>query len=300
MQPCARRNPIGTIAAVVVSSFLSSAGPCRAGTTVDATHYQAYGANIGWLNVRGDATNGAALGSTYCTGFVWTANCGWIGLGNGPTNGWQYSNASASDWGVNHDGSGRLNGYAYGANVGWLVFEQSQGQPRVDLRTGNLSGYIWGANVGWISLSNSHGFVRTSLEAGPDADGDGLADAYEFRHTNNLTVLSGLDGHDADADGASDAEEAAADTDPLNEGDHLQILSIHSAGGGNQVEWNARPTRLYRLDTTNTLTRTGSWTDSGSGLLGPPDGLSMSQTVSTAAQTTGFYRVRAVVPLAPE
>jgi len=109
-----------------------------AGTTVSATNHYAYGGNIGWIETRGDITNGAVFGQSYCTGYLWSANCGWISLGNGPTNGWQYSNTSAADWGVNNDGLGNLSGYAWGANIGWLVFEQTNGMPRIDLQTGNL------------------------------------------------------------------------------------------------------------------------------------------------------------------
>ena len=58
-----------------------------------------------------------------------------VGSGT-PTNGHAYANNSAADWGVNHDGAGRLTGYAWGANIGWVAFEQTHGQPQVDLRTG--------------------------------------------------------------------------------------------------------------------------------------------------------------------
>lgn len=128
------------------------------------------------LNFRGDGTNGAAVGQYYCTGYAWSANCGWFGLGDGPTNGWQYGNADVTDRGVNHDGAGNLIGFAYGANVGWIAFEQTYGKPKVDLVTGNLSGYAWGANVGWISLNTSQSFVRTdTLDTGLDSDVGGLA-----------------------------------------------------------------------------------------------------------------------------
>ena len=279
-------------------AIAGSAGLAWAGSTIDSAHPYAYGANVGWLNGRGDVTNGAVIGQAYCTGYVWSANCGWIGLGNGPTNGWRYANAVAGDWGVNHDGAGNLSGYAYGANIGWVAFEQTWGQPRVDLRTGILSGYAWGANVGWIGLSNAQAYVRTeNLAPGPDSDNDLLPDAYEYRHTNKLTVLSGLNGHDADGDGATDLAEAGADTDPLDDTDFLRIVSLGAAGTTNQVAWTARPTRLYRLEATNTLMRAGNWTEAGPGLLGPPAVSPMTQTVSGVTATTRFYRVQAVMPL---
>ena len=68
-----------------------------------------FDANTGWINCAADATNGAVIGRYVCSGFFYSANCGWIGLGSGaPTNGIRYSNNSAQDFGVNHDGEGNL------------------------------------------------------------------------------------------------------------------------------------------------------------------------------------------------
>src|SRR5262249_27343626 len=91
-----------------------------AATTINATNRFSYGANIGWIDWRGDKANGAIIGEYVCSDYIYSANVGWIHLGNGmPTNGVYYGNLSAADYGVNHDGIGRLRGYAYGANIGW-------------------------------------------------------------------------------------------------------------------------------------------------------------------------------------
>ena len=183
-------------------------------TTIDPGNRHAWGANIGWIDARPSETDGAVIGQTFCSGFLWSANCGWIALGQGsPANGWRYANDSNADWGVNHDGEGRLAGYAYGANVGWIVFEQTSGQPRVDLRTGDLAGYAWGANVGWIGLSNVQAHVRTgALLPGADSDGDGMPDGWESAHgldpaTANATA-------DTDGDGVTDLDEYRQGRDP--------------------------------------------------------------------------------------
>lgn len=273
----------------------------QAETTIDSSHPHAYAANAGWINVRGDVTHGAVIGQAYCTGSVWSANCGWICLGNGPTNGWQYSNTSATDWGVNHDGQGNLTGYAYGANIGWIAFEQTRGQPKIDLRTGIFSGSIWSANLGWISLNNAEAYVRTAtLAAGPDADSDTLPDAWEASHTNNPAALGGGT-HDADDDGAPDVDEYLADTDPLNSADHLQIVGFAVTGATHTVRWTTKSTRLYTLEATNSLAGVSAtaWPDAGTGLLGPPAGSTAEAVLSGVANTTRFYRVRAVLPLAP-
>ena len=131
--------------------------------TIDAANRYAYGANIGWINAYADGVNGAVLGDCYCTGYLYAASVGWINLGSGsPANGIQYQNNSTTDFGVNQDGLGNLSGYAWGANIGWLTFEQTYGQPKVNLRTGQLSGYVWSANCGWISLSNAFDLTRKS------------------------------------------------------------------------------------------------------------------------------------------
>ncbi|HOW97771.1 MAG TPA: hypothetical protein P5567_12610 [Kiritimatiellia bacterium] len=284
---------------ILCGAILALCGLTACGaSTIDSLHPYAYGANIGWINALGDTAHGAVIGQYYCTGYVWSANGGWIGLGNGPANGWRYGNADAADWGVNHDGEGRLTGQAYGANVGWLTFEQTHGQPRVDLRTGNFSGYAWGANVGWISLSNVQAFVRTTrLDPGPDTDGDGVPDPWEYRHTNDLTVLDG-GSHDADGDGATDSNEYGADTDPFYDGSLFEIVGFAARNPSNTVLWTSRPTRLYRVEATNTLAKGSTgWPDVGGGLIGPPPSSPTEMTVGDVTQPSRDYRVRAILPL---
>src|SRR5690242_8041018 len=109
---------------ITVVAFLICFQSAFAATTIDAANKYAYGANIGWLDCRGDTNNGAVIGEYVCSGFIYFANVGWINLGSGsPTNGIYYQNLSANDFGVNQDGTGNLRGYAYGANIGWINFE---------------------------------------------------------------------------------------------------------------------------------------------------------------------------------
>ena len=275
------------------------AASAHAATTINAVHREAYGANIGWINFRGDVTNGSVIGLYYSTGYVWSANAGWINLGSGaPTNGFSYANTSASDWGVNLVlPGGFLRGLAYGANIGWINFE-TNGNPRVDLATGALSGYAYGANVGWISLSNALAFVQTDrLDWGLDADADGIPDAYERAHTGALTNLTA--GGDADDDGADDVHEFLADTDPLDDASVLEITAWSRAAASNAVTWTVEPTRTYRLERTGAATNQATWTDSGLGVLSPDGGPTLTGLVPDPAATTTFYRAKALVPLAP-
>jgi len=273
--------------------------PIFAGTSINAANRHAYGANIGWLNFRGDVANGAEIGLYFSTGYVWSANCGWISLGSGaPANGHSYANNSSTDWGVNLVlPGGHLRGMAYGANIGWINFE-TNGNARVDLTTGNLSGYAYGANVGWISLSNAQAFVQTDyLGWGPDTDGDGIPDAYEYASSGSLTNLTS--GGDFDGDGASDRDEFLADTDPTDGNKFLEITDMTRIDPTNRVTWTVEPTRTYRLEQAAQIDNNAIWTDSSLGILAPGGGPTLTGAVIDPTSTTRVYRAKAIVPLAP-
>lgn len=268
-----------------------------ANTTINETNLYAYSANAGWINTRGDITNGVIIGQSYCSGYAWSANCGWISLGNPPTNGWHYTNISQDDWGVNHDGQGNLTGYAYGANIGWINFEQTHGQPRINLSSGDLTGYMYSANIGWISLNNIHAVVQTdNLDAGPDSDNDGIADAWEYRTVGELTTLSD-GGHDADGDGVTDIQEFNADTAPTDASSFLAITEYHNITNSNVITWPIEQTRRYRIKQATTLADNATWTDCGLGQMAPDAGINMTRTISDSSSTTRFYRVQAILPL---
>lgn len=138
----------------------------RAATSIDPTNKFAWGANIGFTNWRPSDADGVNIGNTFCSGFIYAANTGWISVGNGsPTNGIQYSNTSETDFGVNcvagAVGEKNLRGLAYGANIGWINFEGT-GNPRVILSSGQLRGYVWSANCGWVNLDDANVFVQTA------------------------------------------------------------------------------------------------------------------------------------------
>lgn len=289
--------------AVVLGVPLVVAGivvPCPAASTINASNRCAYAANAGWLDARADATNGVVIGEYVCSGWLYGANIGWISLGGGsPTNGIYYTNNSATDWGVNHLGGGKLGGFAFGPNIGWVNFEDT-GNPRFDLRTGVMNGYAYGANIGWIGLSNTSAFVQTDAMApGADSDGDQIPDAWERLHGTNLTSYSAST--DADGDRVSDRDEYAADTDPQNQLERLEVtaLGARTVSSTRDITWSARPTRLYRVDINSNLLA-GAWTDSGLGLQLPDAGSpSTTRTVEDGALTSRYYRVKAVRPLAP-
>ena len=268
----------------------------RATTTIDAANRYAYGANIGWLDGRGDTNNGAVIGEYVCSGYIYSANVGWINLGSGsPANGIQYQNNSGSDFGVNQDGLGNLRGYAYGANIGWINFENN-GAPKVDLVTGNLSGYVWSADCGWISLSNAVAFVQTdSIQQGALAP-DGLPIAWLLQNFGTTNVNANAD---PDGDGMSNAQEYQAGTDPNNASDHLVITAASFASGGTNaaLTWNSVATRYYTIQKSSGLS-SSVWTDSGLGII-TSDGSSTLRSFTDTNAPIRFYRVQVVRPLTP-
>ena len=287
------KSKYGLLALVLAFSIEPSAR-LQATTTIDSVNKYSYGANIGWEDWTGDTANGVVLGQFFCSGYIYAANVGWISLGNGaPANQIQYQNNSASDFGVNHDGSGNLRGYGYGANIGWLNFE-SQGAPKIDLLTGNLSGYVWSANCGWISLNNAQAYVQTdTLSPGP-LDSNGLPIAWELTYFGHTGVDSNAD---PDGDGMSNYQEYVAGTDPTSANSDLYISAIAEASGPTvTLTWKSTPTRLYYILRTSSLA-IPVWEDSGLGLISPNPG---STTTRSFTDTTGhYYRIKAVIPPGP-
>ena len=279
------------VLALLLATFHLQLSTVRAATTVDPANRYAYGANLGWMDWRGDTNNGAVIGEYVCSGSIYSANVGWINLGSGaPVNQIQYQNNSAADFGVNHDGLGNLTGYAYAANIGWINFEAT-GEPKVDLFTGNLSGSGWSANCGWISLSNATAFVQTTnIQKAPLAP-NGLPIAWLLQNFGTTNVNANAD---ADGDKVSNGNEYLAGTNPNNAANVLKITSINRASPNTALAWNSVSTRFYAVQTNNAL-GTGLWGDYATLNLAGWSSMSVADTTAS----NRFYRVRAYRPLTP-
>jgi hypothetical protein len=277
-------------------AWLTLAFKSWAATTVSVTNKYAYGANIGWMDWRGDTNNGTVIGEYVCSGYIYAANVGWINLGNGsPTNEIYYQNLSTNDFGVNQDGLGNLRGYAWGANIGWINFE-SNGAPKVDLKNGRMTGYAYSANCGWISLSNAQAYVQTdSIQQGPLAP-NGLPVAWLLTYFGSTKVSTNAD---ADGDGMSNAQEYLAGTNPTNSTDNLAITTVTANSDGTlaSLTWKSVLNRCYYIQKRLNLTST-NWFDSGLGLIAP-DGSSTFRSIPDTNALMRFYRVQAVRPLGP-
>ncbi len=281
----------------------------RANTTIDSSHPYSYGANLGWMTWLADsATDGVSVGEFICSGWVYSANVGWINIGSGlPANHIQYQNNSATDFGVNYSvdstqpGYGILRGYAYGANIGWINFEAS-GNPRVSLFTGRLSGYAYSANCGWINLDDMGApanYVQTDhIAMGTDSNGNGIADAWEYLYFGGL-LSPGQENTSPNGDGQTLLQDYLDGINPLTVSNALRITAFSSNPGGtsSNITFTSNAGRLYMIQVNTDLTQPLNWTDSGLGTFAPDQGASTARTVVQSTTTKKYFRVQTMRPL---
>ena len=94
---------------------------------------------------------------------VWHENIGWIRLG-APGVTPPYANSSASNWGVNLDAAGKLSGYAWSENAGWINFSATSASVVLDQTTGLMTGSAWAENLGWVKFAGSLYSVKFKVD----------------------------------------------------------------------------------------------------------------------------------------
>jgi Tol biopolymer transport system component len=118
-----------------------------------------------------------------------------------------------------------------------------------------------------------------------DSDNDGLDDAWELAHFNDLS----RDGHgDDDGDGLTDLQEFLAGTSPRSGESVLTVLSLTAFGSGETtLLWSAVPGRTYQVQFKSAVTNP-AWID----LPGPVIATDTTASyIDPAAASERFYRV---------
>ncbi|MDD3491774.1 MAG: FISUMP domain-containing protein [Candidatus Pacebacteria bacterium] len=157
----------------VASLMFSPTGPET--TNVSNIHHYAWSGNVGWIdftypggNVQVPTKTGELKGAAYIL-----SDKSWIALNCLTTN-----SCASVDYKVSLDEDGKLKGWGWSENYGWVSFSCVTGGANsgnicnatnygvaVDPETGEFDGYAWSEYIGWISFN-----CKTGCEI-PNKDG---------------------------------------------------------------------------------------------------------------------------------
>ena len=118
-----------------------------------------------------------------------------------------------------------------------------------------------------------------------DGDGDGMADAWEFRHFGG-TAYDGTG--DQDHDGLTDLREFQLGTDPNDARSPGQFIARLPGDGSIELRYDGEPARQYRIEASTNLL---DWTTL-TNVVHPPGSLILHDDIVTRPHR--FYRA---VPL---
>jgi hypothetical protein len=155
----------------------------------------------------------------------------------------------------------------------------------------------------WYSdpLQGGDGYSYVSYVGGsvaPDADGDGMPDAWEIAHFGATNAVDGGAEEDFDRDRFLNIEEYWADTLPDNSNSLLRLTMARSAAGAGRVEWQSVTTRMYSVYRTAGLTAGWPVEPATSGIAGDPSGTNGFDDVG-APPPPVYYRVTTSLPPGP-
>ncbi len=170
--------------------------------------------------------------------------------------------------------------------MGWINFEQTHGQPAINIANGAFAGHAWGENIGWIKLSDTS----------PDYGVRTLAFDTQPKGTPNWWLAKHEVDEDYDAgDGVPAWRKHVMDTDPKVAGDYLRITSVSTApASGTKVAFTPASTRRYYTLTRREDLTAGEW-NPVVGQVGIP-GIGGEQTLTDEeSASTMFYSVEVKV-----
>ncbi|MBX3748070.1 MAG: lamin tail domain-containing protein [Verrucomicrobiae bacterium] len=129
--------------------------------------------------------------------------------------------------------------------------------------------------------------VSTAAHSAPDADGDGMPDAWEWRHGLDADTSDG--DQDADRDGMTNLEEYLAGTDPRDPRSRLVLVARHEPAGL-RIQFRAEPGRAYLLERSD-FGPLGPWSPASSWPASLQAGEHSFLDPAPPGHTTRFFRL---------
>ena len=134
-----------------------------------------------------------------------------------------------------------------------------------------------------------------------DADSDKLPDEWEQRMIRAKLgdAVSGVGdvrpSDDFDGDGLANDWELAAGTDPVNPFSAIRLKVVHGLDGVTQLQWQAKPHRVYQLQGKRHLTADLPWENLQQfGPVFAPTGEIKAAPLDQFQSRSGFFRLRLV------
>lgn len=171
--------------------------------------------NVGKFTTQ--SSKNITVSSTELRGFMFSEGVGWIVTNCADTT--SGCSGTNGNFKVANDGTGKLSGYAWGENTGWINFGPFTNSAISTVKITNgffggtlgSAGYAWTQNYGWIKFdcSNAASCVETdwrpSTTTPPSGGGGGT--------TGGTTTPACRDGEDNDGDGMIDSLDPGCHTD---------------------------------------------------------------------------------------
>ncbi|MCX6865416.1 MAG: metallophosphoesterase [Verrucomicrobia bacterium] len=133
----------------------------------------------------------------------------------------------------------------------------------------------------------------TTLSIDPDANHNGMPDAWEITWFGSTTNPLGAADYDWDHDGQINLHEYLAGTNPTDPADVFKITSVtRDAGGDLVLRWPSVSGKSYKIQTSTDLP--GGFHDTADAPL-PGTGGTLTKSLPIGPAATGFYRI-AVIP----
>ena len=128
-----------------------------------------------------------------------------------------------------------------------------------------------------------------------DSNANGLPDWWELQYSGNIHGMSPTD--DPDGDGMNNLAEWIARTDPTNAASYFQIEALACSTNLATLTFTGWSDRLYNIFYHDAPLTNGFWTLATTNAFAGADGPTLwSDTDVTAAVTSRFYRVEALLP----